>query len=84
MQIATPRRSESHAAHEPANKETLASTIYDQLRQDILTVALPADAKLNIRALCERFSVGLSPVREALRVLAVARKVSRPSVHGFD
>jgi DNA-binding GntR family transcriptional regulator len=83
MQIATPRRSESHAAHEPANKETLASTIYDQLRQDILTVALPADAKLNIRALCERFSVGLSPVREALSRLSRENLVRQADHRGF-
>jgi DNA-binding GntR family transcriptional regulator len=83
MQIAAPRRSESPAAPEPANKETLASTIYDQLRQDILTVELPADAKLNIRALCERFSVGLSPVREALSRLSMENLVRQADHRGF-
>ena len=70
MQTAASHRSEKTANPEPPSKETLASTVYDQLRQDILTVELPANAKLNIRALCERFSVGLSPVREALSRLS--------------
>jgi DNA-binding GntR family transcriptional regulator len=83
MQIAAPRRSESPAAPEAANKETLASTVYDQLRQDILTVALPPDAKLNIRALCERFSVGLSPVREALSRLSRDNLVRQADHRGF-
>jgi len=83
MQIAPPRHSESPPAPEPASKETLASTVYDQLRQDILTVALPANAKLNIRALCERFSVGLSPVREALSRLSRENLVRQADHRGF-
>ena len=83
MQNAAPRRSETSAAPEPASKETLASTVYDQLRQDILTVELPPDAKLNIRALCERFSVGLSPVREALSRLSRDSLVRQADHRGF-
>lgn len=80
MQRATDPRS---TAAEPAAKETLASSIYDQLRQDILTVALPADTKLNIRALCERFDVGLSPVREALSRLSMENLVRQADHRGF-
>jgi DNA-binding GntR family transcriptional regulator len=84
MQIVAPhRRSESSAVPAPANKETLASTVYDQLRQDILTVELPAGAKLNIRALCVRFSVGLSPVREALSRLSRENLVRQTDHRGF-
>ncbi|SEQ20189.1 transcriptional regulator, GntR family [Faunimonas pinastri] len=66
-----------------AGKETLASVVYDQLRQDILTVAVPAGSKLNIRELCERFSVGLSPVREALSRLSMEKLVSQVDHRGF-
>jgi DNA-binding GntR family transcriptional regulator len=83
MQTAAPYRSAKPADPEPPNKETLASTVYDQLRQDILTVELPANAKLNIRALCERFSVGLSPVREALSRLSRENLVRQADHRGF-
>ena len=39
-------------------KETLASIVYDRLRQDIISVAVPPGEKLHIRSLCERFDVG--------------------------
>lgn len=65
------------------SKETLASTVYEQLRQDILTVVIPAESKLNIRELCERFSVGLSPVREALSRLSMERLVDQVDHRGF-
>lgn len=83
MQTAAQRRSETPAAPGQASKETLASTVYDQLRRDILTVELPAGAKLNIRALCERFSVGLSPVREALSRLSRESLVRQADHRGF-
>jgi GntR family carbon starvation induced transcriptional regulator len=68
---------------EPPSKETLASSIYDQLRRDILSVELPPGAKLNIRSLCERFSVGLSPVREALSRLSRDNLVRQADHRGF-
>jgi GntR family carbon starvation induced transcriptional regulator len=64
-------------------KETLASSIYEALRRDILDMALPAGSKLNIKALCERFQVGLSPVREALSRLATERLVTQFDHRGF-
>src|SRR5215472_10772064 len=68
---------------EPIAKETLASTVYGQLRRDILNVELPPNAKLNIRSLCERFSVGLSPVREALSRLSRENLVRQTDHRGF-
>jgi GntR family carbon starvation induced transcriptional regulator len=64
-------------------QETLASAVYEQLRQDILTVALPPESKLNIRALCDRFEVGLSPVREALSRLSMESLVRQVDHRGF-
>ena len=83
MPLAAPDRAVKSADPEPPVKETLASTVYDQLRQDILTVELPANAKLNIRALCERFQVGLSPVREALSRLSRENLVRQADHRGF-
>ena len=67
-----------------ARQETLATAVYEQLRQDILTVALPAESKLNIRALCDRFEVGLSPVREALSRLSMESLVRQIDHRGFS
>jgi DNA-binding GntR family transcriptional regulator len=64
-------------------QETLASAVYEQLRQNILTVALLPESKLNIRALCDRFEVGLSPVREALSRLSMEGLVRQVDHRGF-
>ena len=64
-------------------KETLASAAYDRLRQEILTVAIAPGEKLHIRALCDRFGVGLSPMREALSRLSSEGLVSQSDHRGF-
>lgn len=68
---------------EGERKETLASSTYDRLRREILTAALPPGQKLHIRALCERFSIGLSPVREALSRLSSEGLVTQIDHRGF-
>ncbi len=57
-------------------KETLASHVYDRLRKDIISVAIEPGEKLHIRSLCERFDVGLSPMREAL-----SQRARDPEIH---
>src|SRR5205085_6496812 len=64
-------------------KETLASHVYDRLRQDIISVAIEPGEKLHIRSLCERFEVGLSPMREALSRLSSERLVAQSDHRGF-
>ncbi len=64
-------------------KETLASIVYDRLRQEIISVAVPPGEKLHIRSLCERFDVGLSPVREALSRLSTEGLVAQSDHRGF-
>ena len=64
-------------------KETLASFVYDRLRKDIISVAVPPGEKLHIRSLCERFDVGLSPVREALSRLSTEGLVAQNDHRGF-
>src|SRR5256886_17439014 len=64
-------------------KETLASHVYDRLRKDIITVAIEPGEKLHIRSLCERFDVGLSPMREALSRLSSEGLVAQTDHRGF-
>ena len=64
-------------------KETLASFVYDRLRKEIISVAVPPGEKLHIRSLCERFEVGLSPVREALSRLSTEGLVAQNDHRGF-
>jgi GntR family carbon starvation induced transcriptional regulator len=68
---------------DPDRKETLASIVYDRLRKDIISVAVAPGEKLHIRSLCERFDVGLSPVREALSRLSTEGLVAQSDHRGF-
>lgn len=70
------------ASHEEP-KETLASAVHDRLRQEIITVAIAPGEKLHIRSLCDRFGVGLSPIREALSRLSSEGLVSQSDHRGF-
>ncbi len=65
-------------------KATLASSVYGQLRDEILTGAIEPEVKLNIRELCDRFSVGLSPMREALSRLSAEGLVQQSDNRGFS
>jgi GntR family carbon starvation induced transcriptional regulator len=64
-------------------KGTLASIVYERLRKDIISVAVAPGEKLHIRSLCERFDVGLSPVREALSRLSTEGLVAQSDHRGF-
>ena len=64
-------------------KETLASHVYDRLRQDIISVTIAPGEKLHIRSLCDRFDVGLSPMREALSRLSRESLVVQNDHRGF-
>lgn len=64
-------------------KETLASIVYERLRREIITVAVPPGERLHIRSLCDRFDVGLSPMREALSRLSSEGLVAQSDHRGF-
>ncbi|OSP54883.1 GntR family transcriptional regulator [Pseudoruegeria sp. SK021] len=64
-------------------KQTRASSIYWRLRNEILDGTRPPSAKLNIRDLCETFSAGLSPVREALNRLSSEGLAQQSDNRGF-
>ncbi len=62
---------------------TVASSVYDQLRLDILTGDLQPGEKLRSEFLRGRYKAGISPVREALNRLATERLVCREDQRGF-
>ena len=63
--------------------ETLASSTYARLRRDIIEGALVPGSKLRMRQLCERYDVGLSPLREALNRLLRDGLVQQTDLRGF-
>jgi DNA-binding GntR family transcriptional regulator len=66
-----------------ASPETLASTVYGQLRRDIVRAAFQPGQKLLLRDLCERYAIGLAPLREALNRLASDELVVQTDQRGF-
>ena len=57
---------------------TRASAVYERLRADITHGALEPGSRLRVEAMCARYEVGASPLREALsRLSASMRKVSK-------
>lgn len=64
-------------------ERTQKSTIYDEIRRDILTGKFAAGEWLKTRTLAARFDVGLSPVREALSRLTSEGWVRQSERRGF-
>ena len=62
---------------------TLASSAYAQLRQEIIDGAQVPGSRLHIKQLCERFGIGLSPMREALNRLSAEGLVRQLDQRGF-
>ena len=73
---------ESQDGAKPAST-TVASSVYDQIRLDILTGDLRPGEKLRSKYLRGRYQAGISPVREALNRLATERLVCRQDQRGF-
>ena len=69
------------AASQPG---TLATSVYDHLRQDILSGDLQPGEKLRSDSLRGRYDVGNSPLREALNRLSVDGFVIREDQKGFS
>lgn len=76
-------RARKNVAAAGSGKTTLALSAYSRLREDILNVTLKPNMKLRIRDLCERYEVGLSPMREALSRLASEGLVVQTAQRGF-
>jgi DNA-binding GntR family transcriptional regulator len=76
---ATPKGSTSDASR----ISTQASSVYDRLRDDILTGKLQPGLKLRLKDLIERYETGNSPLREALNRLSANGMVLREENRGF-
>ena len=63
--------------------ESLTSQVYSRLRADIIAGTLSPGRKLKIEELRRRYSVGTSPVREALSLLTSDQFVERLDQRGF-
>lgn len=66
-----------------ASAETLATAAYRQIRQDIIAGALSPGQKLRMAQMCERYGIGLSPMREALSRLGKEGLVLQSDRRGF-
>lgn len=64
-------------------KSTLASTVYQQLREDLLRGALETETKVRVEWVVSRYGAGASPVREALNRLAAEGLLGRHDQRGF-
>lgn len=62
---------------------TLASTVYDRLRRDILLGVHKPEANLRISALSKHYRIGQIPIREALNRLWSEALVERIEQRGF-
>jgi len=66
-----------------AGGPTIATSVYDRLRDDILTCALEPGHRLGTDQLRGRYDVGISPVREALNRLLAEKLVCFEDQKGF-
>jgi DNA-binding GntR family transcriptional regulator len=64
--------------------QTLASEAYRRLRLEIINSQFPRGQKLRTQQLCERYGMGLSPIREALNRLSSDGLVEQADQRGFS
>ena len=62
---------------------TLTSMAYERLREEIIGAHFASGQRLHIQQLCERYGMGLSPIREALNRLSRDGLVSQSDRRGF-
>ncbi len=63
---------------------TRAGAVYERLRADITHGMLEPGSKLRVEAMCTRYGVGASPLREALSRLSAEGLVERSEQRGFN
>ncbi len=71
------------ATAQPNGAATRATSLYDQLRTDLLGGGLEPGSKLAIEALAERYAASATPLREALNRLVSDGLVQRREQRGF-
>jgi DNA-binding GntR family transcriptional regulator len=67
----------------PSSSSTQASTVYDRLRNDLLSGKLEPGRKLQMRFLTELYQTGQTPLREALNRLTADGLVESRDQRGF-
>jgi DNA-binding GntR family transcriptional regulator len=72
------------SALESETKGTLATSVYDQLRADLLSGRVAPNSKLRVEWVVSQYGVGASPVREALNRLASEGLLDRQEQRGFS
>ncbi len=70
-------------ADDTACVSTMASSVYNQLREELLHGHIEPDSKLRVEWAVQRFGAGASPVREALNRLASEGFLDRRDQRGF-
>src|SRR5690606_7980773 len=78
-----PSHAPDFAGTEAAGHRTMASSVYNRLRRDILEGAREPGARLPIEVIRARYGTGASPVREALNRLAAEGVVVLEDQKGF-
>src|SRR5581483_10528329 len=77
-------RGEGAPPEASSQKRTLATTIYDRLRADILTCALMPGERLRLHQLAEQYDCGVGALREALNRLVGDGLVASEEQRGFS
>ncbi|MCA0243589.1 MAG: FCD domain-containing protein [Proteobacteria bacterium] len=70
-------------SNDAAPARTMAAALASSIRTDIIKGALAPGAKLPIKELCDRYSAGAIPMREALSRLATGGFVVAEDMRGF-
>ena len=78
-----PRRSARADSTVEASRQTLAEITSERIRDDIITGKFKPGERLLLTALCARYGVSMSPLREALAGLAAEQFIVFEGRHGF-
>jgi len=78
-----PRHSASARSTVEASRQTLAEITSERIRDDIITGKFRPGERLLLTALCARYGVSMSPLREALAGLAAEQFIVFEGRHGF-
>ncbi|NKL19629.1 GntR family transcriptional regulator [Rhizobium leguminosarum] len=68
--------------HDPA--ETVSDVVFRQIREDIISGTLPPGAKIKLEQAKERYSIGISSLREILSRLTMENLVVAEGQRGFE
>lgn len=79
----TDNRVDTANGNSAGNPVTLASSLYDRLKRDILETRLEPGQKLQLRFLTEHYDAGQTPMREALNRLTTEDLVIGKEQRGF-